>query len=181
MIFTCKYYSFDPFSMTGYCEHCILRNQKQCSCFGDMRKCERDPHYDNITERMTEDNLTKIYYAHHQYKYNTQVERYEFDLIRKYFPNAIIYNPSSDLDVVNRSEEEIMADCISTVRDSHVVIFSSMDGMVGKGVYTEVKEAIENDKLVLYIYKNKLITNFAVQLYECEKSNDRLYGIVNIT
>ena len=38
-----------------------------------------------------------IYYAHHQWKYNTQVEIYELDLIRRYFPNAKIFNPSVDL------------------------------------------------------------------------------------
>lgn len=33
-----------------------------------------------------------IYYAHHQWKYNTPEETYELKLIRRYFPNAKIFN-----------------------------------------------------------------------------------------
>ena len=38
-----------------------------------------------------------IYYAHHQYKYKSIEEAYELDLIRRYFPQAKIFNPSTDL------------------------------------------------------------------------------------
>ena len=38
-----------------------------------------------------------IYYAHHQWKYGTQIEAYELDLIREYFPYDKIFNPATDL------------------------------------------------------------------------------------
>ena len=91
----------------------------------------------------------KIYYAHHRWKYGTQIEAYELDLI--------IFNPSEHLDVKGRSEEDIMRDCLAAVKDADVVIFSSMDGVIGKGVYDELMYAIENDKPILYIFYDHLI------------------------
>ena len=93
-----------------------------------------------------------IYYAHHQWKYSTQIETYELDLIRRYFPNAKIFNPSVDLTHTKEDGEEVvMAECLETVRNSDILIFSSMDGCIGTGVYHEIKEARKQKKLVLYI------------------------------
>lgn len=62
-----------------------------------------------------------IYYAHHQWKYGTQVEQYELDLIRRYFPNAKIFNPSVDLmHTKEDGEEAIMEECLKTVRNSQL-------------------------------------------------------------
>ena len=99
----------------------------------------------------------KIYYAHHRWKYGTQIEAYELDLIKKYYPTATIFNPSEFLDIEGRSEEDIMRDCLAAVKDADVIIFSSMDGVIGKRVYDELMYAIENDKPILYIFYDHLI------------------------
>lgn len=120
-------------------------------------------------------NETTIYYAHHQWKYGTMVEKYELHLIERYFPHATIFNPSVDLDINGRTEEEIMETCLDTVRNSDIFIFSSMDGMVGKGVYTELLEAQNHGKLILYISRNRLTTEY--RSYSApEYGTDRLYA-----
>lgn len=122
-----------------------------------------------------------IYYAHHQWKYGTQVEQYELDLIRGYFPNATIFNPSIDLIHTKADgEEAIMEECLETVRNSDILVFSSLDGTVGKGVYQEVNEAYKNDKLVLYIYQDRLMTDFDICVKSRYEPNDRLYATVYI-
>ena len=93
----------------------------------------------------------KIYYAHHLWKYNTPIEDYEIELIRSTFPGATIINPNTDIQQ-NREESQIMADCIASIETCDAVVFSSMDGVIGKGVFDEVANA----KAVYYIFANKI-------------------------
>ena len=120
--------------------------------------------------------IHKIYYAHHRWKYGTQIEDYELNFLKKRFPGSSIFNPSIDIDDCNRSEKDIMSDCIDEVLKSDVIVFSSMDGMIGKGVYQEVKAAKNAGKVVLYLSQNHLTTDFHI----CRTYNfsDRLYAYV---
>lgn len=70
-----------------------------------------------------------------------------------------------------------MAECLEIVIKSDIVIFSSMDGMIGIGVYKEIKAARDAGKLVLYIYQNNLTTKFRRYLTP-EHNSDRLYADV---
>ena len=122
-----------------------------------------------------------IYYAHHQWKYNTPEENYELCLIQRYFPNANIFNPAVDLKhTAADGEEAVMAECLEAVRNSDILVFSSLDGCVGTGVYHEVKEAQKADKLVFYIWQDKLRPDFTLTMREYDKRTDRLYGYVDI-
>lgn len=122
-----------------------------------------------------------IYYAHHQWKYNTRVESYELELIRRYFPNARIFNPSVDLTHTKEDGEEIvMAECLETVRSSDILVFSSMDGCIGTGVYQEIKEARKKGKLVLYIFHDTLLSDFEVIKRASFEKTDRLYATIHI-
>lgn len=122
-----------------------------------------------------------IYYAHHQWKYNTQVESYELELIRRYFPNARIFNPSVDLTHTKEDGEEVvMAECLETVRSSDILIFSSMDGCIGTGVYQEIEEARKKGKLVLYIFHDALLTDFEVIKRVPFERTDRLYATIHV-
>lgn len=100
-----------------------------------------------------------IYYAHHQWKYGTKIEQYELDLIRRYFPKAHICNPATDIDNVNRSEEDVMRDRLKTVKNSDIIVFSAVDGCVGRDVYQEVTYADKYDKVIFFIYHDQLIPN----------------------
>lgn len=122
-----------------------------------------------------------IYYAHHQWKYNTPEETYELDLIRRYFPNAKIFNPSTDLTIYEvDTEAAIMERCLYTVGMSDILIFSSLNGCVGTGVYHEVKEAQKVGKIVFYIWQDKLRPDFTLTMREDDKRTDRLYAYADV-
>ena len=100
-------------------------------------------------------------------------------MVKRFFPHAKVFNPGTDLSTSNSTEKDIMAECIEVIRCSDIVIFSSMDGVIGAGVYEEVTKAKELGKLVLYIYKDELITDFKIRKNE-RCFNDRLYGFVDV-
>lgn len=122
-----------------------------------------------------------IYYAHHQWKYNTTVELYELSLIRRHFPNASVFNPSIDLKTDSKDESVIMSECLDTVRNSDILIFSSLDGCVGKGVYQEVMQAQNQGKIIFYIYQDGLRTDFGISERPESKRTDRMYANVDLT
>lgn len=122
-----------------------------------------------------------IYYAHHQWKYGTKVEEYELSLIRRYFYSGTIFNPATDLEsTIEDGEVAIMEECFAIIDRSDILVFSSMDGIVGTGVYHEVKEAQRLGKLVLYIYQDELHSNFNMEILDTNNHSDRLYGRVDI-
>lgn len=122
-----------------------------------------------------------IYYAHHRWKYGSKVEEYERELIRRYFPLANIFDPSTDLKhTALDGEEVVMAECFEVVRNSDILVFSSMDGVIGTGVYHEIQEAQRLGKIIFYIYQDDLHARFNVNLRDEDKRSDRLYATVNI-
>jgi len=118
----------------------------------------------------------KIYYAHHIWKYNTKIEEYELEIIKEYFPQCKIINPNK---AVNQSllESEIMNECFNCVNNCDAVVFSSMDGVIGKGVYSEVNRALEQEKPAYYLFHNKITQLFKFEKIENSKTN-RIYAIV---
>lgn len=127
---------------------------------------------------MTERKL-KIYYAHHQWKYGTKIEEYELDLIKAYFPNATIFNPSVSLNINGETEDEIMEFCLHQVGISDMVIFSSVDGLVGIGVFKEITHAKELNIPVYYIDRDELRYDFDMMANWLSNS-DRTFGRVDL-
>ena len=127
---------------------------------------------------MTKRNL-KIYYAHHQWKYGTKIEEYELDLIKAYFPNAVIFNPAVDLNVDGKNEDEIMCICLDQVKISDMVIFSSTDGLVGIGVFKEVTKAKDLGIPIYYIAKDELRHDFDM-IANWLSNSDRTFGRVDL-
>lgn len=106
---------------------------------------------------------------------------YERELIRRYFPLANIFDPSTDLKhTALDGEEVVMAECFEVVRNSDILVFSSMDGVIGTGVYHEIQEAQRLGKIIFYIYQDDLHARFNVNLRDEDKRSDRLYATVNI-
>ena len=125
--------------------------------------------------------MHNIYYAHHRWKYGTPIEQYELDLIKRYFPDDKIFNPCTDVKTdVSLGEEAIMKECLETVQNSDILVFSSMDGVVGTGVFHEVQEARKHGKFIYYIFHNKLYSCFTIEEINEEKQTDRLYGLVDV-
>ena len=120
-----------------------------------------------------------IYYAHHQWKYHTREEEYELDLIRKYFPNATIFNPSTDLDMkIVVYGNLVMRECLKAVDSSDIVIFSSVNGVISSDVYQEITHAREKEKPCFYLYYDKLQPIFKVAKLVDEERSERLYALI---
>ena len=119
----------------------------------------------------------KIYYAHHLWKYSTKIEEYEIGLINKNFPNSIIINPNGDLGRIKlKTESEIMNICLSI--DYDILIFSTVDGIVGHGVYDEVNQALKNHKPVYYLINNSFINVVQIE-WDLINQSDRVFAIAN--
>lgn len=165
------------------------KEREECTCGGDPAKCDFYPQKRaEAKKKASEANgskTTSVYYAHHQWKYGTKVEQYELEVISRYFPHANVFNPATDLLSTNCGDEKvIMEECLDTVANSDILVFSSMDGMIGIGVYTEVDAALKAGKLVLYLTKNTLTTEFTIRAEDERTRNDlgvdadRLYATV---
>jgi hypothetical protein len=111
------------------------------------------------------------YYAHSVFKYNTDVEKYETSLI----PGTYI-NPNGNVDQ-NKSEKEIMSQCFKLIDMCEDLVFSSVDGVIGKGVAEEIRYALHNGLKVYYIFGNKLneIKSIGIKPFE-NRTTDRIYA-----
>ena len=101
--------------------------------------------------------VDKVYYAHHMWKYGTPIEEYELSLIRAYFKEWQGINPSTDIAQVDldkgRDGAAVMQDCLQTVAQCDALVFSSVNGVIGWGIYDEVAKFFEPhpDDPVYYI------------------------------
>ena len=122
----------------------------------------------------------KIYYAHHLWKYNTMIEEYELSIIRRYYPQeeVKIINPNGYINQ-NNTEAQIMEDCFKAIEECDAIIFSSVNGVVGRGVYEEVQKGIKLGLKIYYIENDMLFTfNENYEFGFLNQSNNRLYAIV---
>ena len=121
----------------------------------------------------------RIYYAHHQWKYNTAIEKYELNLIRSVFgKDSDIVNPAQFSVLWNETEEEIMRKCLDEVILSDILVFSSVDGVIGKGVHTEIITAFDFGRNVYYIDQNSITNSFEINRIK-NSTTDRVYATVD--
>ena len=121
--------------------------------------------------------MNKIYYAHHLWKYNTPIEEYELNLIKRYFPYHEIINPNGHIEQ-NREELEIMKDCLTCIEDCGILIFSSINGVVGRGVLDEFKKASKLGLQIYYIMDDILYDARGYDFKLMKSENNRLYAII---
>lgn len=121
--------------------------------------------------------MRKIYYAHHIWKYRTEIEDYELGLIRSVFPDDRIINPMKFEHEDLSNEKAIMEKCIEELSQCDILVFSSLSGVVGAGVYEEVNYALEHNILVYYIINNglRVIPNI---FWNLTGKSRRVYAIV---
>ena len=125
-------------------------------------------------------DIKKLYYAHHMCKYNTKEEKQEIELIEKKFPNFLIINPNGWI-CQDNSEQAIMNQCYHFVKMSDVLVFSSLNTIIGRGVYEEVQLAVEKNKDVYYLldsnfYKINLKDFLKVNIIYNKTNNFRKYA-----
>lgn len=90
----------------------------------------------------------KVYYAHHIWKYGTPIEDYELDCIKKRFEDAEIINPRTNLPQ-ELSESEILDAAYGMIKDCDALVFSTVSGMIGHGVFNEITIAV-NSGVAIY-------------------------------
>lgn len=95
----------------------------------------------------------KIYYAHHIWKYNTPIEDYELECIKKCFDDAEIINPRKSLPQ-DRSELEILQSAYDTIKNCDALVFSTVSGMIGHGVFNEIAVAVNSGISIYQIVGN---------------------------
>lgn len=120
----------------------------------------------------------RIYYAHHQWKYNTAIEKYEIGLIQSVFgKDADIINPARFPFLWIETEEDMMRKCLDEVILSDILVFSSMDGVIGKGIYTEIETAADFGRDIYYIDQNSITKGFEITTIK-NSTTDRVYATV---
>ena len=125
-----------------------------------------------------------IYYAHHLWKYDTEIEEFELDIISKKLSEYEIINPNKYFNFSDEQDEyEIMLECLEKVKECEALVFSSLSGIVGRGVYGEVLQALNENKEVYYLKQDKLIRVDRLEFIDIEedfKSNRTYKAIKNI-
>lgn len=153
------------------------KEMEECNCEGDKSKCDFYLEKRCSTCKKVKPNVSRVYYAHHQWKYGTKIEEFEIEMIRKAFPKMDIFNPATDLKTDGLSEEEIMRQCLKEVDASDLVVFTTMDCYIGKGVLEEIRHAQSNGKVVLWFAGGEFRTDFEIDVIRIPIS-DRLYATV---
>ena len=127
-----------------------------------------------------------VYYAHHMWKYNTNVETLEIAAITKEFPEYKIINPNGAI-VENGSEKDAMNQCFNLIRNEcDILIFSTLlEGEMGKGVYSEIKLALDLKKDVYFLDRDYNFKRFTLEDYYrleviyFDTDSYRLYAKIN--
>lgn len=120
--------------------------------------------------------MNRIYYAHHIWKYGTEIENYEIKIINESKIKGEVLNPSTNIEQ-NSNEMQIMKECYKMIDECNIIVLSSLSGIIGKGVFNEVIYAIKNKKKVYYI-KNGKIKRIFIFKYRIIGKNNREYAIV---
>lgn len=120
-----------------------------------------------------------IYYAHHMWKYGTNIEKFELDLIHTKFKDSTIINPNGDIDFspFNGDIEKEMEKCYSVIKGCDAVVFSSLSGIVGRGVVGEVNKAIELGKNLYYL-ENDTIKKVETLNFKLINRSNSLFAMV---
>ena len=101
------------------------QTKANCRCGGDVNNC--DFHHQKEDKKK---ETGFIYYAHHQWKYDTKIEAYELALIERYFPYAAVFNPSTDLKTKDCGDEEkIMAE-LTPMMQKYILRLSSVPDLL---------------------------------------------------
>ena len=106
-----------------------------------------------------------LYYSHSMRIYGTKREQKEISIITKFFPKATIYNPDN---IEVSSHLNPMRKCLDIIRNASTtgIIISTYKGYTGKGVYTEIQEALAIDKPIWIINRRKItpIGNISIKV-----------------
>ena len=90
--------------------------------------------------------------------------------IKEKFKDYLIINPNGWICQEN-SCQAIMNQCYHFVKISDITVFSSYNGIIGRGVYEEVTVALKNNKEVYYIFENNFYKINSKEFEKVKKFN----------
>ena len=94
----------------------------------------------------------KIFYSHHVWKYNTPIEDFEIECIKRDFSNCVC-DCNDSVEVINPRnsipqdipESEIMSAAYNLIGECDAFVFSTLSGVIGHGVFNEILCALNNE------------------------------------
>lgn len=126
----------------------------------------------------------KIYYAHHIWKYGTPIEVFEMSVIKNGFDFEDEFEIVNPRDALSQgiSESEIMKQAFLMIDQCDALVFSTISGVVGHGVFNEVLYALNKGIQVFclmgddcYLVEDKEIFKDIIF-----KGDNRVYALVNV-
>ena len=126
----------------------------------------------------------KIYYAHHIWKYGTPIEVFEMSVIKNGFDFEDEFEIVNPRDALSQgiSESEIMKQAFLMIDQCDALVFSTISGVVGHGVFNEVIYALNKGIQVFclmgddcYLVEDKEIFKDIIF-----KGDNRVYALVNV-
>lgn len=126
----------------------------------------------------------KIYYAHHIWKYGTPIEVFEMSVIKNGFDFEDEFEIVNPRDTLSQgiSESEIMKQAFLMIDQCDALVFSTISGVVGHGVFNEVMYALNKGIQVFclmgddcYLVEDKEIFKDIIF-----KGDNRVYALVNV-
>jgi len=126
----------------------------------------------------------KIYYAHHIWKYGTSIEVFELSVIKNGFDFEDEFEIVNPRDTLSQgiSESEIMKQAFLVIDQCDALVFSTISGVVGHGVFNEVMYALNKGIQVFclmgddcYLVEDKEIFKDIIF-----KGDNRVYALVNV-
>lgn len=129
--------------------------------------------------------LMKLYYAHHVWKYDTPMENFEIQCIERQFKDSVIINPRTTIPQ-DQPESIILDYAYKALNDCDAIVFSTLSGMIGHGVFNEIIYAFNAGKKVYQLDGTECIeirsyTDFIEHGIRdfIFRGDNRMYAVVN--
>lgn len=98
-----------------------------------------------------------IYYAHSKKIFNTEIEKWEEEFIRKYFGDEV-FNPNCE-EILKAEEKWRMPKCYDKIKNSASLVFSCYNGTIEFRVYKEIKAA-DRYNIPIFILRDEMVYEY---------------------
>ena len=102
----------------------------------------------------------KLYFAHSKLIYDTDLEKQQLELIEQKFPKYEIISPNVNIVFSG------MIGCFQIIEDCQLLIFSTIDNFIGKGVHSEIEFAKNIGIKILWLNDESFYENFSIKIFD---------------
>lgn len=119
--------------------------------------------------------MKKVYYAHSMRTYGTIEEKGELEYIKTQYPEFEIINPAF---IPPGTRPKVMEPYLKAIEGSGFVVISEYNGMIGKGVFTEIMHAWKCEVPVVLLRTNTIRSFLGIFVVNTKDWNN--YGRIAI-